>query len=565
MLFRLRFYYFISYSIFSTLLLASVLTPLYFLGVLSPETKSIWLGIPIAAGLLLSFGMGIFSGTWLARTFLIIQNAFQKVSRGDLTVRIPTHSKDLLYDFHESFHRMLQGQSELIGLIRISSNTLSHDSKNMKSVVMDFGSNIQSQSAATEQVSASIEEISGVASSISSIAGENSSSMSNLVGEVEKLSSAIEKTKGQVDGTLSSFQDISQRAQVGSSSLQFMTQAIDNLSKSSKEISKTISTIADISEKINMLALNASIEAARAGDAGRGFAVVAEEVSKLAERTAGSVRSIKELVKKNQADMDLGMERIQTTTSEIREIIETIDRISGQMQEVREAVSSQQELRNSVLKEADFVRNRSEEIRNAVSEHNSATSEVVGSVSSISDLAMSNSENSDALAERIVGIEDTANKLGSMVELFKTATELSNKKEKEVDSKTHELYFKSEIGAVYYVKKHNLVEVVWSRNYSDEKYKEMLSVALDLVKKHKISLWMADTTDMGIVSPGGQQWVSDVWFPEAIASNLRKIAIVIPSSVLSELALDTKSIRTGNVEMVNLPTRDDGMRWLLGR
>ncbi|MGJ4787173.1 methyl-accepting chemotaxis protein [Leptospira koniambonensis] len=564
MLFKLRLYYFFSYSIFTSLVLGSILGTFYFLGILPPEKFGYAVSISAGVGVFFSLCMGIFSGTWLASTFQTIQDSFKKVSKGDLTARIETNSKDLLFDFYESFHRMLQGQSELIGLIRSTAENLSTESGEMRTVVLDFGSNIQSQSAATEEVSASIEEISGVATSISSIAGENANSMGSLVSEVEKLSSAIEKTKGQVDETLVSFEDISKRAEKGSQSLNYMGQAIDNLSKSSKEITKTIGNIADISEKINMLALNASIEAARAGEAGRGFAVVADEVSKLAERTALSVRSINELVKKNQDDMSQGLERIQITTKEIQEIIETIDRMSAQITEVKAAVNSQQELRNSVLKEADFVLKRSDEIRNAVTEHNTATREVVDSVSSISNLAVSNSENSDSLAERILEISNTANKLGSTVEMFRIAAK-AKVAEKTFDSKTHELKFTAAIGKLYYVKKHDLVEIVWTENFSYEGYREMLEKGLELVREKQVTKWMADTSNMGIVSSEAQTWVNETWFPKAIASPLRKIAIVIPQSVLSELSIDTKSMKAGNIDLINTPSREEGMRWLTSK
>ncbi|EPG73219.1 methyl-accepting chemotaxis protein signaling domain protein [Leptospira fainei serovar Hurstbridge str. BUT 6] len=565
MLAKLRFYYFISYSIFGSILLVTVLSGLYALGALAKENIRTSIILSGGALLIFSFAMGIFSGSRLADTFSKLQNAFKDVSEGNLGVRISTNSKDLLFDFFESFHKMLNGQAELIHRIRVSALELASGSNAMKTVIINFGSNIQSQSAATEQVSASIEEISGVASSISGITRENSKSMGSLIDEVEKLSAAMEKTRGEVEGILTSFKEISRRAELGKNSLQYMNGAMDNLATSSKEISKTVSTIADISEQINMLSLNAAIEAARAGDAGRGFAVVAEEVSKLADRTARSIRGISELVKKNRNDMQQGMERIGETTREIQEIVGTIDRISKQMEEVFHAVAAQQQLRNAVLKEADFVRGSSEEIRNAVLEHNEATSEVVTSISSIGNLAVNNSESSDLLAQKITDIANTAHRLSAIVELFKIPEfqELNENLGTERDDRTYELQFRSEIGSVYYVKKQELLEVVWTPRYSDEKYKEILSTALDSVKRHGISRWMADTRQIGIISPEGQRWVNEIWFPEANQSSLRKIALVIPESALAAMSIDNKSMKSGNIRMYNAGSREEGIKWLL--
>ncbi|WP_411824346.1 methyl-accepting chemotaxis protein [Leptospira sp. 'Mane'] len=564
---KLRFYYFISFFLFGFILLAG--NGLLFHNLLPSTKQSIVLPqvLSFVFMTLVSAGYAYYSGGSLSNTFETIENAFREASKGNLQIRIPFKPKELLAEFYENFHRMLQGQGELIQHLRTSVAHLADDSEKMKKVVIEFAVNLQSQSAATEQVSASMEEISGAATSIASFSGENSSSMSNLVDEVEKLSEAMNKTGSNVEGTLSSFKQITEKAQAGKNSLQEMNAAMDNLSSSSKEISKMVKTIADVSEQINMLALNAAIEAARAGDSGRGFAVVAEAVSKLAERTASSVKGVNELVKKNQNDMLLGMERIEKTTGQIQEIIGTIDRVSHQMEEVHQASNAQKELRQAVLKEADFVRKRSDEIKYAVSEHNTATNEVVTSVTSISQLAINNSESSDMLTASISGISNTANQLKSMVELFKTIGTLNATTQSNIgserDSSTHEFQFRSDIGTLYYVKAKNILEVVWTPDFSEEAYKEILWKALEVVKKYNVIYWLADTRKMGVVSAAAQSWVNENWFPKASECSLRKMAIVLPESALAAMSIDDNTLKTGNVELRTLPSIESATTWLI--
>lgn len=508
----------------------------------------------------LIFGLGLSS--WFGKIFEKLETAFKEVGLGNLQVRLSYKKNDLFADFYSGFHRMLQAQGELIQHIKTSADTLSSDSQEMKLVTLDFSSNLQSQSAATEEVSASIEEISGVAVSISNIAENNSQSMNNLTSEVDELSLAIDKTGEYVKGTLDSIKNIIERAEAGENTLRTMNEAMDNLSQSSLEISKTVDVISKISEQVNMLALNASIEAARAGDAGRGFAVVAEEVSKLAERTAGAVKGIDSLMKKNQNDVSLGREQIEKTTMEIQEIIGNIDSISGKITEVYSAVNTQKELKNKLLKEAVFVKERSTEIKDAVTEHKTATNEVMASVSSISQSSFSNSESSDLLAEKITAIANTADKLISMVDLFKTNLVSDESSISNRDETTHKLQFRSEIGSIYYIKEKDLLEVVWTPNFSEDKYSEILNEALKIIEKHNIRKWLADTRRMGLVTRSAQEWVNVNWFPQASNSSLRKMAVVVPNSALAAISIDDQTLKTGNVELKTVPSLEFGIEWL---
>lgn len=417
---KLKYFIFISNCLFGSILLIGLISVFYGFGFLAFSSVFGPLLFSTSLLLILSFFWAMILGRWTGGAFTDLQEAFRKASEGNLSIQIENKRKATPFsDLYQSFNRMLKGQRELIQLIRENSESLVLNSKDISSVVGEFGSNLQSQSAATEQVSASIEEISGVANAIAKIASENSESMENLVGKVDHLSVSIETTRDQVEQALNDAKEINRRAITGKNSLDQMNQAMDNIALSSGQISKTVGIIGGISEQINLLALNATIEAARAGTAGRGFAVVADEVSKLAETTAKSIRGISDLVKKNQSDTQEGLQKINETGKDFQEIISTVDRISAQIDRIFQAVKVQQELRNGVLKEADFVKARSEEIRHSVGEHNHATNEVAYSVTSINNLATSNSESSEQMFQKIQGISNIIQRTQDMLDLFK--------------------------------------------------------------------------------------------------------------------------------------------------
>ncbi|XDD47507.1 methyl-accepting chemotaxis protein [Leptospira sp. WS39.C2] len=558
---RLKIYFLLSFLVFGVLCSLGTFLSIHFMRNFEEQFVSqiIFTLVIITP---VSVGIGFLFGNWITSTFNKLEQAFKEVGLGNLGIQIEFSKNDIFKDFYHSFHRMILAQSELIQHIKSSASTLSNESLEMKKITSEFALNLQSQSAATEEVSASIEEISGVATSISNIANENKDSMTDLKDKVESLSSAIDETAETVNQTLSSIQVIVEKAESGKTSLKLMNDAMENLTSSSTEISKTVEIINKISEQVNMLALNASIEAARAGDAGRGFAVVADEVSKLAERTASAVKSIDHLIKKNQRDVELGRERIESTTSEIQSIIGTIDLISTHIEDVRSAIVSQKNVEGLLFNLAQFVKERSDEIKNAVNEHKTATNEVMVSVSSISEISFKNSEQSEFLADNLNEFSNATEKLISMVNLFKTNVSLSSHSDFVRDSKTHRIEYSSEIGDIYYVPNHHLIEVVWKPNYSDEGYKTILLKALEVIEKWKISKWLADTRQIGLVSKLGQEWVNVEWFPKASNSTLRKMAVVLPESALSAISIEDTTLKTGLVEMKSVPNMESAWKWL---
>ena len=135
----------------------------------------------------------------------------------------------------------------------------------------------------------------------------------------------IPETSAMIRETAEVSTQISLKAREGEQSMTGMNSAMTRIIQSSEEMTGIVKIINDISERINLLSLNAAIEAARAGDAGRGFAVVADEISKLADQTASSIKSIDTLIRTNESEIGKGNQNVGAAVEKINYIISDIE------------------------------------------------------------------------------------------------------------------------------------------------------------------------------------------------------------------------------------------------
>lgn len=193
------------------------------------------------------------------------------------------------------------------------------------------------------------------------------------------------------------------------------------ITESSKDMMNIIKIINDISEQINLLSLNAAIEAARAGDAGRGFAVVADEISKLADQTAQSLKDIDRLIHQNGEEIEKGKGSIDMTTATIQDVTDGITAMAEKIQGISTSMSRQLNVYQDVRSQADIVRTRSEEITNSVDEQKIAMKEIMMSVSNINELTQSNAAGAEQMASNSENVATMSKKLKSDLGFFKVS------------------------------------------------------------------------------------------------------------------------------------------------
>ncbi len=241
---------------------------------------------------------------------------------GDLTSRAKV-GDGVLGNVADAFNQMMESWQELIGAIikQLDATARAVDGLGSASEAMAQGASVQAQSlsAAEGQVLRMSDELTRVSDTASNAAG------------------AAERTRESAQQGAQSVADVMRGMEALRSLVQAGAKKVKNLGDRSMEIGGIVGTIATISEQTNMLAINASIEAARAGDQGRGFSVVADEVRKLAERTAVATQEIDKLVRAIQAETAESVGAIERQTQVVEDegrAVATAGQALGRIEEV---------------------------------------------------------------------------------------------------------------------------------------------------------------------------------------------------------------------------------------
>ncbi len=315
--------------------------------------------------------------------------AAESIARNDLTVRITPRSES--DTFGQAFKTMIDNLSHVV-------MSLSDNARDLASAAAEVASSSEQMSRGASQQSSQVEQVSTAMHEMSSTITESSQNAGQATDASQNASQYAGEGGQIVEQTIQGMQRIAEVVRESSES-------IGELSKSAEKIGEIIVVIDDIADQTNLLALNAAIEAARAGEQGRGFAVVADEVRKLAERTARATGEITSMITAVQ----------EKTNSSVSSMQRGIDEVDGG----RKLADSAGASLNQIVTVSEQLLDMMRQIASATEEQ-SVTAEQIGkSITEIANVTQESAAGAQQAAQAAEGLNRQAESLKEIVSQFR--------------------------------------------------------------------------------------------------------------------------------------------------
>ncbi len=360
----------------------------------------------IVASVIISTKLGATIAKGISEPLIALQKRLVAFEQGDLSSDFPVvDSQDEIKDMTETAAEMAASLKEIIYdcnyiLGEMSKGNYGISSKAKEKYVGDYSGlinamrnlrdlmieTLQKISDASDQVNAGSDNLAQAAQALAEGSTDQSAAVEELQATIANITSGVEKSSAKTEDSYQEANKYATEADQSRVEMEAMMEAMARINETSQKIGNIISDIEDIASQTNLLSLNASIEAARAGDAGKGFAVVADQIRKLAEQSTQSAVDTRQLIESSLAEVEEGNKAAQRASDSIESVVDGIKSIAETSQELSQIAQEQA----TAMEQAEQGINQISEVvqsNSATAEETSATSqELSAQATSLNDL-----------------------------------------------------------------------------------------------------------------------------------------------------------------------------------
>ncbi|NMB64796.1 MAG: hypothetical protein GYA16_08000, partial [Spirochaetes bacterium] len=348
---------------------------------------------------------------------IIAFSAFGAICYAFITMKLRSHAVVL-----ESVHEAQTNKSKVEDILQQTyavAGDLAVATSNLVGMTDNFSETTQAQASTLEEITSSVEEVTASGEGVLAMAQHQAQMGNTVKNNMESLYQIVVNVGEKIKEAIQLRNLLNDMVDKSRTEIQFTLVDVHNALSQFQGMKNTVEIIEDISDKINLLSLNAAIEAARAGEYGRGFVVVAEEIGKLADNTQSNLKIINDMFNKSNSGITQASQRLDGFIHVLNSMIENIEKLSESIDQVVSLASEDMKLNRQARKSLEELLNESGNILGATNEQKQALDEIAKSINVFNDTIQD-------IATSAQSLSDFSVKLATMVQKLKSLSEIKN-------------------------------------------------------------------------------------------------------------------------------------------